>query len=125
MPNIDVVGLPGIRAARTASYRNVFRQGDYNYLAQGRIINGTKSADSTNTGDTRYLRAGLLMGKISATGLYANSVIGVTTAAAAAAATTITVGAATVTELVRRVGSTGTFKLTGPTVANGPVLSET
>lgn len=117
-----VPGIPGIRAAQSAIARVVFRQVDLmGGLAQGRLINGEKATDSGNTGDITDLRAGLLMGMISATGLWANSIIGVTSAAYTSGGTQLTVSAAQATELVRRIGTSGTFKTVGPPTAAGTV----
>jgi len=124
----NVVGLPGMRTAFTAIARVVFRQVDFmGSLAGGRIIDGTKTSDATNTGDTDRLQAGLLMGKITTGGLYANSVIGVTGLLITGSSTTSVTGnlAATVTELVRRQGASGTFTITGPSTANGTIHTET
>ena len=125
MPYIG--GLAGYRTARTTQPRIVFRDGKWEThpFPAGVIINGTLSRDPLNTGDIDVLRPGLLMGKVTATGLYASSILGVTTAAEAIGSTDITAAAATVTELVRRVGATGTFKLIGPPAANGVVAIET
>lgn len=117
-------GAPGITAAVTSSNRTIFLQHSATYLAQGRLIDGTKSRDPGNTGDVGVLRAGLLMGKISA-GNYAPAILGVTTNAEAVGSTSIEAAAGVITELVRRVGSSGTFKLTGPPTANGVVATET
>lgn len=124
-------GPPGIEAARTATHRSLFLQRSETFLAQGKLIAGACSRDTGNA-DIGVLRAGLLMGKISsvvnslgAVDSYAPSILGVTTGAAAAGATSITAAAAVITELVRRVGSTGTFKLTGPAAANGVAVTET
>jgi hypothetical protein len=73
------------------------------------------------------LRAGRLMGKITASGLYAPSIIGVLQSAyskSGSGNTSMTVSAAQATELVRRVGSTGTFQICGPPSANGTVATE-
>src|SRR3972149_7120596 len=115
MPEQYIGGLPRWGSLRTATHRKVFFDGRWDYdLAGGKIINGTKSRDPGNTGNIDVLRAGLLMGRVTASGLYAASVLGVTTNAEAIGATTIEVSAAVATELVRRVGATGTFTLTGP-----------
>lgn len=95
------------------------------YLPAGRIIDGSKSRDPLNTGDVDVLRPGLLMGKITASGKYAPSIIGVTASAAASGATGITVSAAVATEIVRRIGSTGTFLLTNVPSAAGTVAHAT
>ncbi len=121
-----VVGLPGVRAAQTATPRTVFRSGlILTFLPQGKIIDGQNASDPLNTGDVSVLRAGLLMGKITATGLYGASIIGVLLNAASSGATSLTVSVATATELVRRNGASGTFKLIGPPTANGTVASQT
>lgn len=124
-------GPPGIEAARTATHRALFLQRSETFLAQGRIIAGACTRDTGNA-DVGVIRAGMPMGIISsvvnslgAVGSYANSILGVTTGAIAIGATSISVAAAVVTELVRRVGSSGTFKLVGPAAANGVAISET
>src|SRR5262245_28189078 len=111
---------PGVGTARTASHRALFLQRSETFLAGGRIISGQCSRDPGNA-DIGCLRIGLLMGKISTVvnslgtvGMYAPSVYGVTTNAEAIGSTAIEASAAVVTELVRRRGSSGTFKLTGP-----------
>lgn len=125
MPDIQVHGLPGIRAPRTATHRPILLTGAYTFLAQGRVIDGSKARDPLNTGDLDTLTAGVVMGKITSSSKYAPSIMGVTTVAVAIGDTTITVGAATAVELNRRIGSSGTFKLTGPPAASGVVATET
>lgn len=122
----QVQGLPGMRAAKTVTHRMVTRGGWIpSILPQGRVIASAKTRDPGNTPDVTRVRAGMLMGKITATGLYAASILGATTNAEAAASTSVEVSAAVAVELVRRIGATGTFKLTGPGSAGGPVISET
>lgn len=125
MPGYDVPGLPGIRAAKTASHRRILRQGDYTFLAGVVNIDGTKARDTGNTGDLDVLRPGLPMGYATSGGLWSNSIMGLTNAAAAVGATSITLTSAAATELNRRVGASGTFKLTGPPSAAGTVVTET
>lgn len=121
-----VPGLPRIGSTYTATHRIVFRDGIITGdLSGGKMIKGSVSRDPTNTGDLGVLRAGLLMGKRTSGGLYAPSIIGPSTGAIAAGATSLSAAAATVTELVRRVGSTGTFNLVGPPAASGIVAEET
>lgn len=121
------IGPPGIATPTIAYHRALFLQRSETFLAQGRIIDGTLARDPGNTPNVGSLRAGLLMGRITATFKWANSVIGVTTAVTAAGASTLTVAAATVTEINRRNTLTGTatLTLTGPPVANHTVQSET
>lgn len=121
-----VTGLPGMRTAQTATPRIVFKGGwPLLFRAGGLYIDGVYSRDPGNTGDLDVLRPGLLMGKRTANNFYAPSILGVANGAILAGAVTITVSAAVVTELVRRIGASGTFKLTGPSVANGSVVTET
>ena len=110
-----IVGMPGIYSQASAVYRKVMASDvGLACLPGGRQINGTKSRDPLNTDDTSVLRAGLLMGKITATGLYASSVLGVLTTGVGGAQTTAYVSSATAVEMVRRIGSSGSFTLTGP-----------
>lgn len=111
---------PGIGTARTASHRLIFLQQSESFLAQGKVIDGTKSRDPGNT-DIGVLRSGLLMGKITSSGYYAPSIIGTSTGAYTSGATSITIGAAEAVELVRRVGSSGTGYVIGPPSAAGTV----
>lgn len=121
-----VPGMPRIGSRVNTAHRIIFRNGDWiSDLAGGKMIDGTYSRDSGNTSDLNVLRAGLLMGKITSGGKYAPSIIGVSTGAVVVSATTITVSAAQAVELVRRVGSTGTFVMRGPAAANGFIQNET
>lgn len=117
--------IPGVTSARTTTPRRVFAGGTAQFLPSSQIIGGTASRDATNTGDVDVLRAGKVMGKITSGGKWAPSILGVTTNAETGATTTIEAAAGVVTELVRRVGATGTFKLTGPPTAAGTVRTLT
>lgn len=121
--------LPGPQTERTATPRKVMASSQgFMLLPGGKIIDGSKSRDGGNTGDVDVLRAGLLMGEITASGKYAPSVLGALTVAYdkdGSLATSMTVSTATATELVRRIGSSGTFKITGPPTAAGTVVTET
>ncbi len=128
----QVLGLPGMRAAKTVVSRMV-TYGGYipSVLPVGRILSGECTRDPSNTPDVGRIRAGVLLGKISTVvnslgtvGHYAPSILGVTTNSEAVGSTSIQVSAAVATELARRCGSSGTFTLTGPAVAGGPIISE-
>lgn len=120
-----VFGRPGILRTATASYRNVFRNFDAKYYPGSElIIDGTKTRNPFTT-RTTDLQPGLLLGQITASKKLANAVLGVTQGAITGAATSLTLTAAQATELVRRVGTTGTFKLTGPPTAAGTVRTLT
>lgn len=118
-------GPPGMATPITAFHRALFLQRSETFLAQGRIIDGTLSRDPGNSPNVGSLRAGLLMGRVTATFKWAPAVIGPLTAPALAGAVSLTVDATTVTELVRRLGSSGTLTLTGPPIANHTAISET
>jgi hypothetical protein len=116
--------MPGLRAAKGASHRIVFRDGVIDgWLSQGKIIDGGQSRDPGNTGDVNVLRAGLLMGKISSSGKYAPSFVGAITGAYTSGGTTLNVGAAVAAELDRLLGQSGTAEMVaiGPPSANGTV----
>lgn len=125
MPLMDVIGPPGLGTQRTSTPRRVFKASDRGYLPGGMIIDGAKARDAGNTGNVDVLRAGQIMGKVTSGGKAAPSILGVTTNLEPAGSTSIQASAAVVTELVRRIGSSGTFKLTGPPSAGGVVVTET
>lgn len=115
-----LLGRPRIGSERTVTHRVVSRQGFWDFLANGVVVDGTKTRDPGNSADsTLVIRPGTLMGKVTSGGKYANSVIGVTTGAYTSGGTTLTVSAAQAAELARRVGASGTFKLVGPATAGG------
>lgn len=121
-----ITGLPGLRALKTANHRIIFLQsGPLVNFAGGRQIDGTKTRDITNSTLTAHLTAGLIMGIITSGGKYTNSIIGLSQAALTGTGTTLTTSAAIATEIVRRIGATGTFKLTGPPTAAGVVRTIT
>jgi hypothetical protein len=118
--------LPGVLTQRTAVY-GLVTLGQEEFFPGGVIIDGGNARDPLNHGYPYELRAGVLLGKITASGKYGASVLGLTTAAVAAGATTLTVAPAVAQELVRRCGTTGSFKLTGPATpgsAGGTVATQ-
>lgn len=124
-----VGGMPGIRAERAAAPRKILASGDGAILFPGgRVVDGSKSRDPLNTGDVDVLRAGMLMGKIAASSKYAPGVIGVLSQAYdkdGSSNTTMVASTATATEIVRRIGTSGSLKVTGPPSAAGTVVTET
>jgi len=126
--NTPVIGTPGVKTTRTATPRKVMNSDQGLSLHPGgEVIDGSLSRDTGNTGDLDVLRAGLLMGKITSSGKYAPAILGNLGAAydATADTTSMTVTAATAVELARRIGTSGTFKLTGPPTASGTVQTVT
>ena len=116
---VPSIGLPGIGSSVTAQRTNVSRDGDIRYMPGSFSIEGTKTRDPFNTASIYSIRAGTLMGKITSGGFYAPTIIGVTSGAYTSGGTSLTVSAASALELVRRIGSTGTFNLIGPASAAG------
>ena len=128
MSIVPIYGLPGVRGLLTANHRTVFLQsGPLVNLAGGRQINGTLSRDPGNVGDEGKLRAGLIMGLITATGLYRPSFWGVSNLAYADNDTTIQIDLATATEIARAKVAGGGGNLSGffigPPAAAGVVAS--
>lgn len=120
-----IEGGPGYRSETLFSPRVVGRDAMWSYLAGGSIIDAVKSRDVLNTAQPLLLRAGLLMGKVTASGKMANSFFGVTQGAYTSGGTSLTLTAAQAVELVRRQGATGTFTTTGPPTAAGTVAVTT
>jgi hypothetical protein len=122
-------GKPGVLPTYTATPREVFLANRQfaQFVAGPVTIDGTASGNPLNAPFTWLLFAGTAMGRITATGKYANSIIGATTAAYAHSGgsnTTLTTDVNTAAEIVRRIGTSGTFKLTGPPAANGTVATQ-
>ena len=124
-----VGGTPGIKTERSAAPRKILATTDGAILLPGgKVVDGSESRDPLNTGDVDVLRAGLVMGKITSSSKYAPSILGALSQAYdkdGSLNTTMTVSTATATEIVRRIGTSGTFKVTGPPTASGTVATET
>lgn len=121
----NITGLPGQYTGVSVTPRHVFLNGDFEwYRAGGIIIDGTASRDPSNS-NVNVLRPGLVMGKITSSGKMAPSIFGVLTNAEANGSTQLEASAAVMTEIARRIGSSGTVKVTGPPTANGTVRTIT
>ncbi len=116
--------VPGVLAATEYGFRQIMAAGQPVYLPGGIVIDGSKARDPLHTGYLDTLRAGLLLGRIGLTKKYAPSVLGRVTAAYNGS-TSLKVGSPTAVEILRRIGTTGTFKITGPPVAGGTVRTLT
>jgi hypothetical protein len=86
------------------------------------VVRGASSRDPLNTGYLWTLQAGMLMGKRTADGLWAPSIIGLVTADYTSGATALFVSAATAVEIVRRQGASGTAKITHAPTETGTVV---
>lgn len=111
---------PGVNATRTVNPRQLWRGAARFFPGAQQTINGALSRDPGNTGAIFEIRGGTLMGRVTATGLFAPAVIG-TVSGTYNGGTTVTTSAASATELVRRVGASGNLVLTGPATAAGTV----
>ena len=126
-------GQPGLTSTSRAAPREVFaaNRGFAQFVAGPVTIDGHASGNPLNDPDTALLFAGTLMGRLgggNGVGRYAPATLGLTTAPyvkTGAASTTVLTDPATAAELVRRVGPTGTLKLTGPATPGGPVTVQT
>lgn len=114
-------GLPGVRDEAAAAHRRILI-GHGQMLPGGlAILSGEDSRDVGNTAAPWLLRPGLLIGRITASGLYAASIVGTLAAAYPGSGTEMSVSPAVAEEVMRRVGPTGTLRLVGPAEAGGEV----
>jgi len=120
-------GKPGVLLNLTATPRDIFYSGRdrAQYVAAPVTVDGNLTSCPSNAPYIFEILAGMLMGRVTATQKFANSVLGLTTGAAASGATTIQTDVNTAAEIVRRIGAAGTFALTGPPTAGGTVASQT
>ena len=121
----QVFSAPGVFAGRTVTPRNIHtnRQAAQ-YAPSFYFFDGNLARDPDNN-PTSALRCGLVIGKITASGLYANSIIGITSADYTSGGTSLTLTAQAATELNRRVGASGTFTLEGAPTATGTIAKFT
>jgi len=125
MSDLYVTGMPGVSAERLVNFKRVFRGFYEEWLSGGKQIDGTYSRDPSNTVAVNVLQPGLVIGKRTSGGAYAPSIIGLTGGALTSSGTSLTISSAVSTELARRIGATGTFKVTGPAAASGTVRTLT
>lgn len=120
----DIHGAaPGVGPTLTAAHRQILL-GNEQFFPGNHVIAGADARDPLNTPVTE-IRAGLLLGEVSASNKLGASIIGITGEALDGEETALTVAAAVATELIRRQGATGTYKLTGPPTAAGVVRTLT
>lgn len=130
-------GKPGLQPSQFNQPTDVFYSGRWNaqYIPVPVTVSGNLTSWAANAPYTFYVRAGMPMGKVTSTGTvgnfvvetgtYANSIIGQTTAAYTSGGTTLTTDVNTAAEIVRRIGTSGTFITCGPPSAAGTVASTT
>lgn len=114
-----LVGVPGLRAVRTAEYRRIFSTTAPLFLPGGKYIDGTLARDPSNSPFTDALQAGLMVGLVTSSSRYANSIFDGLASNVLTGGTTLTVGVPAAVEIVRRIGATGNLIVTGPPTAGG------
>ncbi len=112
MPFPRYPGVAGLGTVRSSDHRKVLltEQGTVIY-PQGLVIDGDNARDPDNTGDVDVLRAGLLVGKITANSLIGATIIGKSAEAYTSGDTVLTVTTQAATEVLRRFGSSGTAEI--------------
>lgn len=116
--------VPGLGSEQTYTPKEIFWTVDGRQYAPGYYqTNGSVARDVNNTASIRTLEPGLLMGKVTASGLFAPSILGAITVAFTASQTVLTVSTAVATEISRRIGATGILTMAGPPSAAGTVAS--
>lgn len=120
-----ILGQPGTRTTRTVTPRRLLLRDGIPFMGY-KQIDGALSRDPGNTGDVHFLRAGSVLGLVTASDKIASSIVGVTGVLhdTSAVTTVMTLPAAVVTEIQRRFGASGTFNITGPPAAAGVVATE-
>lgn len=117
-----ILMMPGYSTEQTYARTGYFRNGMYKCWPGGGYINASRSRDPWGTPVTN-LQPGLFMGQRTANNGWQPAFLGALSSAVASGDTSFTVTAAMATEIVRRVGSTGSLYLIGPTSANGTVAT--
>jgi len=125
----DFLSVPGVSAGRVLQSRNIFANLDpaqRQWLTSMAQIDGSLSRD-IGSSPVNLLRAGLFLGKITTGGKYRPSIIGLTNGAiSAATVTSVTVAAATATEVARLISVAGgnvSLRLNGPPSAAGTIAA--
>lgn len=113
------LGVPGIGVAKAVAFNFVSYDGNLVYLPAGGLVKQAKGYNPFNSDNLRLITVGTLMAQHPTNFDYAPWIIGVTSGAITGGATSLTISAASAVELVRRIGSTGTFVLTAPPAASG------
>jgi hypothetical protein len=119
-------GKPGVLGTYTATPRDVFYSGADRaaFIAAPVTVDGNLTSCPSNAPYVFEILAGTLMGRVTSSKKFANSVIGLSSAALTTSATTLQTDVNTAAEIVRRVGGNGTLHLTGPATAGGNVTTQ-
>ena len=121
--------LPGVQVLFQSQPRDVFfnESEAATYMSPPPAIDGNASGNGANQPYNWYLWGGQIVGRETASDIWATSIIGLSTVALTTSATTLVTDVGTATELARRTTAQGatTFTLTGPPTAGGTVASST
>jgi len=119
--------IPGMQPLFVSQPRDIFytETDKAQFFAPPPAIDGTASGNGSNQPYNWLLWAGMVIGKESGSNIFATSIIGQSTVALTTSATTLVTDVGTATELLRRLGGSGTLTLTGPPTASGVVASAT
>lgn len=120
---------PSVKTLQTLAYRNIYADPATKVAAPiFAQLDGTNSRDTFNAADVTVIEAGMPIGKITATGLYRPTIIGITGASYTSGGTSITVSAAVAAEVARLIANNaGPVNLSyiGPPAAAGVVATTT
>jgi hypothetical protein len=112
---------PGVRAMGSITPRCIHTNPQLRrYAPSFYFLDGNLSRDRGNS-PTSLIRCGMILGKVTITGLYAPTIIGVTQSAYTSGATSLTVAAADAVEIARRVGASGNLSSYAPPTSTGVV----
>lgn len=98
-----------------ASYDILVTDALLTYFHKPVVVDGTKSRDTRNSSHLYTILPGMPFGKISASGKWAPSIIGVTRADYTDDGLLIPTSGACATEVARRIGASGSVKIVGST----------
>lgn len=120
-------GPPGLGTERESVQRKLLLTDQGAVIwPRGKLVDGDNARDPLNTGDLDVLRAGMVMGKITASDLLGASIIG-KTGAGYTSGTSLTLVASAAVEMNRRFGGDGTaeVRIVGAASNTGTTNEET
>jgi hypothetical protein len=117
--NQSPLGTAGVSVSGQVNFPNPMLDGLATYYPGGGYISGTLTRDVFNPDGQLILRPGLTMAYNLSQGKWSNWSLGTVTNAITGTTTSLTVSGLTATEVIRRLGNSGTIVLTGTNVAGG------
>lgn len=115
------IGKPGMLTTYVSQPRDIFfGNGELaSFIPVPITVDGTLTSNPSNSPYTWDIFSGTVMGQVTATRKFTNAILGLTSGALGGGQTTLNTDANTATEIVRRIGTSGTFTLTGGPTTNG------